>query len=183
MTTDPDTAVTIEPWDEGDLPILQLNNAPEMMVFLGGPETDEQLTARHERYLHLIACGEATMFRIELGGPGHPVGSIGYWKTEWGGSPVYETGWSIHSPFQGRGIAKRAVMLALRHAAEHGDADRTLMLAFPRVENVASNALCSSVGFDFRMEQDFEYPKGYPIRVNAFAHDLATLRARGLPTL
>ncbi|WP_213814216.1 GNAT family N-acetyltransferase [Glaciihabitans sp. dw_435] len=178
MTTDAAAGsdISLALWAPGDLAVLERSNSPEMMVFLGGPETQQQLAARHERYLRLVASGEAQMFRIELGGPGHPVGAVGYWKTEWEGAPVYETGWNIHSPFQGRGIAKRAVVLALQHAAAHGDGDRSLVLAFPRIDNSASNALCRSIGFEFRGEQGFEYPKGHPIRVNAFAYDLARLR-------
>ena len=62
----------------------------------------------------------------------------------------------------------------VRHAAEHGE--RSEMLAFPRIDNAPSNALCRTVGFAQRGEADFEYPKGNPIRVNVWAFDLTTLR-------
>lgn len=50
------------------------------------------------------------------------------------------------------------------------------MFAFPRVDNIASNALARSAGFVNTGVEDFEYPKGVPITVNAWAFDLRTLR-------
>ncbi|MBD0382969.1 hypothetical protein [Paenibacillus sedimenti] len=39
--------VRIEHWAEGDLELLRRMNAPEMMEHLGGPETEDQILARH----------------------------------------------------------------------------------------------------------------------------------------
>ncbi len=75
---------------------------------------------------------------------------------------------------QGRGFASGALRECLAHAAAHGDRDQ--MLAFPRVDNEASNALCRSAGFELLGEEDFEYPRGNAIRVNAWSFDLAALR-------
>ncbi len=44
--------VAIEPWGEGDLPLLErLLGDPAMMEHLGGPESREKIAARHARYL------------------------------------------------------------------------------------------------------------------------------------
>ena len=60
--------VAIEPWSAGDLPLLERLNTPEMTQHLGRPETPDELTARHERYLVSWETGDARMFRIEVDG-------------------------------------------------------------------------------------------------------------------
>jgi RimJ/RimL family protein N-acetyltransferase len=163
--------VWLERWGPEDLTVLERSNTPEMTMFLGGPETADKLHERHARFLRYWDTGEACMFRIRSSEASEPVGSVGYWTTEWRDEPVYETGWSVHTAHQGHGIASRALAECLRHAAEHGDRNR--VLAFPRVDNAASNALCGTVGFRFQGEEDFEYPKGNPIRVNVWLYELA----------
>ena len=166
--------ITLRLWTAADLPVLERSNTEEMMAFLGGPETPQQLEERHARYLRLDESGEARMFTISIPGEPEPVGSVGYWSALWRGEPVYESGWSIATPFQGRGIATRALVACLRDAAARNEFER--VLAFPRVDNRGSNSLCRSTGFQFRGEEDFEYPKGRPIRVNAWSLELAELR-------
>lgn len=165
--------VTLRRWGEGDLAILERSNTPEMTRFLGGPESDEALANRHARFLRLWREGEARMFAVESAGEAEAVGSIGYWKKNWHGDDVYETGWSIATPYQGRGLATLALRACVADAAQHGD--RRWLLAFPRTDNAASNALCRAAGFTLRGEEDFEYPRGTAIRSNVWAYDLAAL--------
>ena len=47
------SAVRIEPWAEDDLDVLQRANSPAMTAFLGGPEPEEKILQRHQRYLKL----------------------------------------------------------------------------------------------------------------------------------
>ncbi|MGO4690197.1 GNAT family N-acetyltransferase [Glaciibacter sp. 2TAF33] len=172
--TDP---ILLYPWTADDLPVLERGNTPEMTTFLGGPETSEQLVKRHAKFHRLWEEGEARMFTINAASEDIPVGSVGYWKKEWAGAEVYETGWSVATAFQGRGFASKALRACLQYAGTHGD--REQVLAFPRIDNAASNALCRTVGFTLRGEEDFEYPKGNPIRVNAWSFDVSSLR-RGI---
>ena len=165
--------VTLRRWGEGDLALLERSNTPEMTRFLGGPESDEASANRHARFLRLWREGEARMFAVESAGEAEAVGSIGYWKKNWHGDDVYETGWSIATPYQGRGLATLALRACVADAAQHGD--RRWLLAFPRTDNAASNALCRAAGFTLRGEEDFEYPKGTAIRSNVWAYDLAAL--------
>jgi RimJ/RimL family protein N-acetyltransferase len=145
-----------------------------MTKFLGGPESQEQLVKRQAKYLRLWEEGEARMFTIRVDSEEEPVGSVGYWKARWANADVYEAGWSIATRYQGRGFASRALRDCLQHAALFGD--RQDVVAFPRVDNAASNSLCKSVGFAFRGEEDFEYPKGNPIRANVWSFDLTALQ-------
>ncbi|PPL19897.1 GNAT family N-acetyltransferase [Microterricola pindariensis] len=172
-----DETITLRPWSDNDFPVLERSNTPAMTVFLGGPESDEALRNRHARFLRLWQEGEARMFVVESSREPESVGSIGYWKKQWQGEDVYETGWSIATAYQGRGLAARALAACVADAAAQGD--RPLLLAFPRTDNVASNALCRSGGFTLRGEADFEYPKGNPIRSNVWAYDLTSLPSGG----
>lgn len=166
--------ITLRPWASGDLAVLERSNTPEMTLFLGGPESAEALVNRNARFLSLWESGEARMFAVESESESLPVGSIGYWNKSWHDSEVYETGWSIATAYQGRGFASRALAACVAYAAVHGD--RELMVAFPRTDNAASNALCRRGGFTLHGEEDFEYPKGHPIRSNVWTCDLAGLR-------
>jgi hypothetical protein len=49
--------VRLEPWAEGDLPLLRkLLGDPEMTKYLGGPESEEKLAERQGRYENLEAA-------------------------------------------------------------------------------------------------------------------------------
>jgi RimJ/RimL family protein N-acetyltransferase len=160
--------VGIEPWAEGDLDLLRQLNAPEMMRYLGGPETDEKVVARHRRYVEM--SGPGLMYRVVLLPEKIPVGSVGYWEKVWRDEPVWEAGWHVLPGYQGRGIAVAAVreVVATARAVER----HRYLHAFPSVENGASNAVCRKAGFEFAGECDFEYPPGHPIRCNDWRIDL-----------
>ena len=171
--------VWIEPWGADDQPVLERSNTPEMTQFLGGPETPGQIVARQAKFLRLWESGEARMFTIHAEGIAEAVGSVGYWTTSWHDVHVYESGWSVATAYQGHGFASQGLSACLDHAADHGDRD--VVVAFPRVDNTASNALCLALGFDLSGVEDFEYPPGTPIRVNAWRYDLVALRSRPRP--
>jgi len=52
-----------------------------MMAHLDGPESQEQISQRHERYLRLPETDH--MFKIVWGPGAEAVGSVGFWKTDW----------------------------------------------------------------------------------------------------
>jgi RimJ/RimL family protein N-acetyltransferase len=103
-----------------------------------------------------------------------PVGLVGYWNVSHQGRDVHECAYGIFPSYQGRGLAAAAMTACLQHAARHGSRDE--MYAFPNVTNGPSNALCQRLGFELEGELDFEYPKGHPIRANAWRYLLARLR-------
>jgi RimJ/RimL family protein N-acetyltransferase len=163
--------VRIEPWSAaGGLDLLRRINTPEMKDHLGGAETDEKVLARHRRYIEVGRSGAGQMFQIVLAGSAEPVGSVGYWERVWRGETVYEMGWSVLPPYQGRGIAAaaaRAAVAAARAAPEH-----RYLHAFPSVDHPASNAVCRRVGFVLIGPCDFEYPPGRLMRSNDWRLDL-----------
>jgi RimJ/RimL family protein N-acetyltransferase len=162
--------VQIESWTDADLDLLRHANAPEMTDHTGGPETEEQLLKRHKRYVDIAGTGTGRMFRVLLLPDLEVVGSIGYWERLWRDEIVYETGWSVLPPFQGRGIAVAAALAAADAAA--AEQKHRYLHAFPSVGHPASNAVCRKAGFTFIAECDFEYPPGSIIRSNDWRFDL-----------
>lgn len=116
-----------------------------MMQHLGGPESKKQILNRHKRYLELGNRGR--MFSIKLSPELEPVGSVGYWQTTWNNESVYETGWSVLPSYQGKGIATKAVKLAIEEASSENK--YKYIHAFPSIDNPASNAICRKLDFQF----------------------------------
>ncbi|NRS46572.1 GNAT family N-acetyltransferase [Brevibacillus sp. HB2.2] len=165
--------VRIQPWADDDLSLLRLLNAPVMMEQLGGPETEEQLLARHERYVNKGRQLTSRMFSIVLL-PNHtPVGSIGYWDRIWQGENVYEVGWSVLPPFQGKGIASAALALLITRIKQ--ERRHKFIHAYPSVDNPASNAICRKLGFTLQSECVFEYPPGSFMRSNDWRLEVASV--------
>ncbi|MDY0907958.1 GNAT family N-acetyltransferase [Microbacterium sp. CFBP9034] len=163
-------AITLTRWGQGDLPVLERANTPEMTAHLGGPETPEQVLERHARYLRLNDSGEACMMRIDV--DGEPAGGIGYWQTEHDGTPAFETGWSVEPRWQGHGVAKEALRQLVRLVA--ADGRRELLVAYPGVDNPASNALCRSAGFEHRGSATMPW-RGGELTFNTWVLDVSPL--------
>jgi RimJ/RimL family protein N-acetyltransferase len=154
--------VAIRPWAEGDLWLLRrLLGEPEMMRFLGGPESPEAIEARHRRY---VGADPEThgLFAVTAGPGAEPVGWVGFWESEVDGEPVWECGWSVLPETQGRGVATEAAAQLVAEAA--GRRRHRWLCASPSVDNAASNALCRALGFESRGETEVEYPKGHLMR-------------------
>ena len=160
----------LEPWDERGPLLSRRANTPAMQAHLGGVEPEESIAARHERILAGVRDGTTAFFLIMVADDPDPIGSVGFWDSEWLGRTVYEMGWNVLPGFQGRGIAVGATLAAIGLAAAGGR--RRFAHAFPKVSNAASNAVCRKAGFDLLGETDFEYPKGHPIRCNDWRFDL-----------
>jgi RimJ/RimL family protein N-acetyltransferase len=160
--------IRIEPWSEAGLELLRRVNTAEMKKHLGGPETDEQVLVRHQRYLNFVAQRKGCMFRILLGD--EPVGTVGYGERQWDGAPVYEMGWAVLPPYQGRGIATAAVRAAVGRA--RAERRHRYLHAFPGVGNPPSNAVCRKAGFTLIGGCDFEFPPGRFMRSNDWRLDL-----------
>jgi RimJ/RimL family protein N-acetyltransferase len=142
---------------------------PRMMEHLGGPESDEQIRGRLQRYID--SAGPAgRMFKILDADSGEAVGSVGYWDRTWQGQEIYETGWSVLPAFQGRGIAVAATSLAIDKART--EEKHRFIHAFPSTENAPSNAICRRLGFTLEGTHDLEYPPGNQLRCNDWRLDL-----------
>jgi RimJ/RimL family protein N-acetyltransferase len=165
--------VRIEVWGPGDLHVLErtLGDA-EMTTFIGGPEPAGKLAERQERFERLEESGAGHMFKIVDAATGEAMGSVGYWDRAEPEGDVYEAGWFVMTEFQGRGVASAATELAIAHARAEGK--HRYLHAYPSVENLASNALCSKLGFALVKEFSYEYPpgSGTMLRCNDWRLDL-----------
>ena len=102
MTDQQPADISLRPWSEGDLSLMEhLLGDPGMTVHLGGPESPEQIRRRLRRYMGIGDPGPGSMFVIVVGPVGAAAGSVGYWEHEWQGETVWETGWSVLPEFQG----------------------------------------------------------------------------------
>jgi RimJ/RimL family protein N-acetyltransferase len=111
------------------------------------------------------------MFKVVRDEGGAAVGSVGYWQKQWRDGTVYETGWFVLPAFQGRGIATAATALVVDEV--RSERRHRYLHAFPSVENAASNAVCSKVGFTLLEEAiGFEFPPGNLLRCNDWRLDL-----------
>lgn len=173
--------IVLRPWTDADHPVAVRSNAPELMTYLGGPESSEKVAERAARYANGWRTGANSMFVVTTddptvngGVPGNPgaVGIIGYWPLHEPNADALETGWTIFVP--GRGYATEALRLMLAHAEAHSD--RRTLHAYPRTDHDASNALCRRAGFELVGAIDMEYPPGTPIRSNDWRCDLDSLR-------
>ena len=151
---------TIRPWASTDLPLLLRANTPAMTEYLGGPESDEAVRERHEKYLRFVEMDQAGIFAIEL--DGMPVGGVNWWQSQWNGEDTLETGWFVIPEAQGRGVAAAGVASALDDARRRSE--RRRILAFPSVTNPASNRLCARLGFSRLGEEPFPY-RGITLQV------------------
>ncbi|MEU8539647.1 GNAT family N-acetyltransferase [Streptomyces sp. NPDC048717] len=160
------TALRLTPWSDDDAGLLALMNTPELTAHLGGPESEQRLAARQERYVKLSADATrpGAMFRITLLPEEVTAGAIGFWETSVDGEPAYETGWTVLDGFQGRGVATAATRALVEQARAEGRFRR--LHAFPSTGNAPSNAVCRKAGFTLRGETDFEYPPGRHMRCN-----------------
>jgi RimJ/RimL family protein N-acetyltransferase len=161
--------VTLAPWADGDLPLLErLMGDPRMTEHLGGPESPDKLRERQSRYERLE--GGDHMFKIVDVASGAGVGSIGFWTKEWRTEQVYEIGWMVVPEFQGRGIAAAATAQAIELAQRAGE--HRFVHAFPNVDNAPSTAICRKLGFELLDVCEFEFPKGHFMTCNDWCLDL-----------
>jgi RimJ/RimL family protein N-acetyltransferase len=132
--------VRIEPWGEGDLPLLEkVLGDSAMTEHLGGPESREKIAERQTRYERIADSGTGRMSKIVNATTGEAVGSVGYWERSWRGAQVNEIGWSVLPAFQGRGIAGAATAQAI--AMARSEKKHRFLHAFPSVDNAPSNAI------------------------------------------
>lgn len=160
----PATEIRLERYGPDDFDVLVRHNSPEMTDHLGGPESDDALRRRHDRYVAMTDPAAGEMYRVALVPDDVTAGMVGYWEREWLGETVYEIGWGVQPEFQGRGIAAAAARAVVARIGQQGR--HRAIHAFPSVDHVASNAVCRKAGLELLGPRDFEYPAGNPIRCN-----------------
>ncbi len=164
--------VAIRPWSNEDLPLLErLMGDPAKTGHLGGPETREEILARHQRYVRTKETSrQGPIYAITVGPNAQAVGSIGYWQRAWQGQQLWEVRWSLLPEFQGQGIVVRAIGLLADHARKVGRA--RFLHAFPAADNEWANNVCREAGFELLEEVEFDVGPGHSRRRNDWRIDL-----------
>lgn len=174
MSADTRDRIALRAWSKDDLGLLErLLGDPALMTDLGGPEIPGAILSRHERYLGSDPS-RTGLFAIIAGPAQIAVGWVGYWESTWGGQDVWECGWHVLLEHQGHGVATRATALAIERV--RNQAAHRYLHAFPSVGNVASNALCATLGFTLLGEVEVEYPVGQMMQSNNWRLDLTLPR-------
>jgi RimJ/RimL family protein N-acetyltransferase len=161
-------AVSIRPWSDRDLALLQRLRGQSTT---SGRDVPEEILAQHERYLGTRQTSrQGPMYAIAVGLDGAAVGSIGYWQRVQQGEHQWEIGWSLLPEFQGQGIAARALQLVLERARATGRF--RFLHAYPAAENDTANAICRDAGFELLGEIEWDYADGHSQHRNEWRLDL-----------
>jgi RimJ/RimL family protein N-acetyltransferase len=130
---------------------------PVMMAELGGPLPREGVEEKVARDVRAAAADDAWIKIVVPGeAPEVVAGSVALWShDEDGGERIAEFGWMVLPEFQGRGLAKRAVLMLLELARDDGRWG--LVHAFPATTNSPSNGICRSLGFRLAGEGDVTF--------------------------
>jgi RimJ/RimL family protein N-acetyltransferase len=155
-----DAIVAIRPYEEGDRWLLERSlGDPSQMVGLNGPESEERIRKRHTQFVSMsVDPHDGCMCTIRSGPERVPVGTVGYWVSEWKGQQVWELGWFGLPERPRRGPATEATRLILERLGQLQGPRSAI--AFPSIENHASKAICRKLGFVLNDEVSSEYPPG-----------------------
>jgi RimJ/RimL family protein N-acetyltransferase len=149
-------AVRLRDVEPGDVSAyVRMRCDPVMMTELGGPLPREGMEEKVARDVRAAAAGTDWIKMIVPDEAAADVvaGSVVLWSHEEdGGEPVSEIGWMVLPEFQGRGLAKQAVLMLLELARDDGRWG--IVHAFPAVTNGPSNGICRSLGFRLAGERD-----------------------------
>ncbi|MEU1971902.1 GNAT family N-acetyltransferase [Microbacterium sp. NPDC019599] len=145
MSSPPRLDLTLVPWTDADIAVLERANSPAMTRFLGGVESADDLAERHRQYLGFAETGGGAMFRVEV--DGETAGYAGWWSEVHEGEPVFEIGCAVQPEWQGRGVATEALRRVVALARE---TEPRPVVGYGAVGNAASRALCLRVGFEHR---------------------------------
>ena len=165
-----ESSVSLRPYAEGDMWLLERTlGDPAQMVHLNGPEARERIGKRHQLFVDISADPRAgCQYTILVGPDRAPAGNVGYWESEWKGQKAWELGWFVLSEHQGRGVATAATRQVIESLTQL-PGPRSVV-AFPSVDNAASNAICRRLGFILMEDVQSEYPvgSGRPLHINVW---------------
>jgi RimJ/RimL family protein N-acetyltransferase len=161
--------LTLRPLAITDLWLYEATYGDErMMEHLGGALRLDGLDEKLARDVASTEADEIWVLVIQLD-DGSVAGTVAIWDHDFGHETLTEVGWMVLPAYQGRGVGKAAVRAALDRARETGR--WRVIHAYPPVSNLASNAMCRTIGFTFVEERDFDY-RGHALRCNDWVIDL-----------
>lgn len=129
---------------------------PKMMAHLGGAFPKERIPKILRNTLKYVETGRGWVFKIIPDeDTGCAAGTVCIWKSSWRSRSINEIGWMILPPYQGKGLASKAVRAILDKA--RSERRWYVIHAFPSTTNAPSNAICRKMGFSMIEEVDLKY--------------------------
>jgi ribosomal-protein-alanine N-acetyltransferase len=133
-------------WTSSDVALAaSLWADPEVMRFIGGPYTDEEVAARIEKEVASETARGIQYWPLFARESGEFVGCCGL-KPHDPDPREYEIGFQLRPPFWGRGYAAEAARAVIAHT--FGTLQATALFAGHHPENTASAALLAKLGFE-----------------------------------
>jgi ribosomal-protein-alanine N-acetyltransferase len=144
-TPPPTARLEFRRWTGADLALAaSLWSDPDVMRFIGGPYSDEEVTARIERELANEAAHGVQYWPLFVRDTGEFAGACGL-KPHDPETRAYEIGFQLRPEFWGRGYATEASRAVIAHA--FGALQATVLFAGHHPRNDASGALLAKLGF------------------------------------
>jgi len=149
-------------WRDDDIaPFIRHTNTPAVMRWLGGVQSEAQLTdtIRNRMMRWQIERG-FTFWVVERRADGALLGFCGIKIADTPGSPiegVHEVGWRLREDAWGQGYAKEAAIASIEHAFDGLGAARIVAITFR--QNEASWGLMERIGMTRRPECDYDDPR------------------------
>ncbi|PTD19397.1 GNAT family N-acetyltransferase [Sphingomonas fennica] len=157
----------LRPWREGDLPAFRLiQTDPDIVHWLAGPWTDEQVEAAFARMLGGLRERGWGMWAI-VDDEGVPVGAAGLQpvREDLACAPAIEVAWRLRRAHWGRGYVTGPMRAVLADAAERLQGEE--IIAITSVPNIRSQAVMDRLGFRRDPAADFDHPAldaAHPLR-------------------
>jgi len=154
----PTERLLLRRWRPSDLePLAALNADPEVMTYLGGPQSREQSQAFLERIeAHWEAHGWG-LWAVEARDVAPCIGYVGLWPAAYAlGWDAVEVGWRLAREHWGHGYATEAA----RRAVAFGFDDLALdeIVSFTVPANRRSRAVMERIGLAWDPADDFDHP-------------------------
>ncbi|WEK45514.1 MAG: GNAT family N-acetyltransferase [Candidatus Andeanibacterium colombiense] len=143
-------------------------NTPEVLAFLGGPRSEEEVAQSFARMREAHERGEPTFYMVALKDGGGMIGRCGLSTIDPPQAPAelrgrIQIGWTIHPGHWGKGYATEAAQAMLKRAFGHFDAP--VVYGQTSQTNVPSWRLMEKLGMTRMAQFDYEDPD-YPPQDN-----------------
>lgn len=150
-------------WKDKDIsPYYDINQDPNVIEFLLGPLTREQVSnfiqaANHHQDKHGYA-----LWAVELKEAGELIGFIGLNYTDWEAhfTPAVEIGWRLGSAYWGKGYATEGAKAVLSYGFKVCDLQEIVSFTVP--DNSRSIRVMEKIGLKRDVDGDFTHPKLLP---------------------
>lgn len=146
-------------WRDDDLgQLIEMNNDPEVMEFIGPTLSEDQSKAMMERARRSWHERGYGRFAVEVLESGSVIGFVGLAQTRIDAhfAPAVEIGWRLSAQYWGHGYATEGALAVLEFALENLGLPE--VVSFTSAENLRSRRVMEKIGLSRNPRDDFEHP-------------------------